>query len=339
MKEKKIEKGKVGSFIKGVAEKYELFGPVKREDHHVFARINSPEEIDFHYLNSLISPKGLFFPQSETLYRFRDDQVMEEPLSPERERAVMFMRPCDARALTFLDKVFRGTDFEDPYYLHKRTMTTVISLACNRPLSTCFCTSLEGNPADEEGADVVFFDLGDSFFIKAISEKGEKFLEPYEKLFGEAQKSDLEKVNKRKEKSEKKVASTVPVTGLKEKLSKIFAASLWEDIHRKCLGCGTCTYLCATCYCFDITDEVTRTEGRRIRSWDSCLYPLFTLHASGHNPRPSGKERMRQRIMHKFNYCPENFAVTFCVGCGRCVRACPVNLDIRQVINTIKNAK
>ena len=72
-----------------------------------------------------------------------------------------------------------------------------------------------------------------------------------------------------------------------------------------------------------------------MRCWDSCQFPLFTLHASGHNPRPTYKERMRQRIMHKFNYCPENFEETFCVGCGRCIANCPVNLDIREVIKEI----
>lgn len=335
MKEKKIEKGKIASFIKGVAEKYKLFGPVKREDHHIFAQITSPEEIDFHYFNSLVSPKGLFFPQSEGLYRFQNDQVKEEPTLEAEKRAIMFIRPCDARALTFLDRVFQGKEFEDPYYLNRRKNTTVVSLACNRPLTTCFCTSLEGGPVNEEGSDIILFDLGDTFLIKVVSQKGEDFIKPYEKLLSEANKSDLEKANKLREDSRKRVTSTVPVKGLKEKLSKAFDASLWEEIHRKCLGCGTCTYLCSTCYCFDITDEVSGTEGRRVRSWDSCMYPLFTLHASGHNPRPSGKERMRQRIMHKFNYCPENFEETFCVGCGRCVRECPVNLDIRKVIENV----
>lgn len=339
MKEKKIEKAKIPDLIKGIGEKYKLFGPVKREGHYVFARITSPEEADYHYFNSLSSPKGLFFPQSEVLYRFQDDRVMKEPVSDDGERAIMFVRPCDARALAFLDRVFQGKEFEDPYYLNKRKKTTVISLACNRPLSTCFCTSLEGNPADEEGSDIILFDLGDSFLVKVISEKGENFIKPYEKLLSEAHKSDVEKANKLKEDSRNRITSTVPVKGLKERLDKTFDASLWEEIHRKCLGCGACTYLCPTCYCFDITDEVSGSQGRRVRSWDSCMYPLFTLHTSGHNPRPSGKERMRQRVMHKFDYCPENFEETFCVGCGRCVRECPVNLDIRQVINTIKDAK
>ncbi|MCK5525860.1 MAG: 4Fe-4S dicluster domain-containing protein, partial [Candidatus Latescibacteria bacterium] len=73
-------------------------------------------------------------------------------------------------------------------------------------------------------------------------------------------------------------------------------------------------------------------------TWDSCMFPLFTLHASGHNPRNSGNERMRQRMMHKFSYTVDNWGDTFCVGCGRCVRSCPVNLDIREVIRRVREA-
>jgi ferredoxin len=335
MKDKIIDKSKMSNLVKAIAEKHNLFAPVKQDNHHVFARVTSPDEVDFQYANSLLSPKRLFLPQSEELYRFRNGQVTESLPSEPEKRVVMFIRPCDARALAFLDRVFGGTEFDDPYYLNRRENTTVVALACNRPLTTCFCTSVGGGPADEGGSDVLLFDLGESFLIRAVTQRGEDFIRAYEKLLGEAKKPDLEKAAKGSQTSEQAITCSVAVKGLKEKLDEAFDSPLWEEIHRKCLGCGTCTYLCSTCYCFDVTDEVSGPSGRRVRSWDSCMYPLFTLHASGHNPRPSGKERMRQRIMHKFNYCPENFEEIFCVGCGRCVRECPVNLDIRKVIENV----
>ena len=110
----------------------------------------------------------------------------------------------------------------------------------------------------------------------------------------------------------------------------------WDELHLKCLGCGACTYLCPTCHCFDIVDEGNAVRGKRVRNWDTCQFALFTHHTSGHNPRQSGKERMRQRVMHKFNYFVENQGEIACVGCGRCVRNCPVNLDIRAVIEGIR---
>lgn len=136
-----------------------------------------------------------------------------------------------------------------------------------------------------------------------------------------------------RQKYEAAVKQKVPalnLNGLKEKLRNGFDSPLWGTIAERCLGCGVCTYLCPTCHCFDISDKIKGERGRRMRSWDSCQYALFTMHASGHNPRPSKRERMRQRIMHKFLYAQDNFKETFCVGCGRCVRSCPVNLDIRE---------
>ncbi len=114
---------------------------------------------------------------------------------------------------------------------------------------------------------------------------------------------------------------------------------MWGDLTETCLGCGVCTYLCPTCHCFDICDEAATAAGERIRVWDSCQFPLFTQEASGANPRPSGKERFRQRIMHKFSYLPKERDMAGCVGCGRCVAECPVNLDIREVLEKLSQAE
>ena len=122
---------------------------------------------------------------------------------------------------------------------------------------------------------------------------------------------------------------------LKKSLDNLFEDPLWNKLAEKCLGCGICTYLCPACHCFDILDEEAGPDGKRIRIWDSCQFPLFTLQTSGFNPRPKVKERFRQRIMHKFSYLVDEHGVFGCSGCGRCVTACPVNLDIRQALNDI----
>jgi len=69
------------------------------------------------------------------------------------------------------------------------------------------------------------------------------------------------------------------------------------------------------------------------------MYPEYTLQASGYNPRPERMNRMRNRAYHKYNYCPKNYEVTACVGCGRCIDNCPVNIDIIDVINKAGEAK
>jgi ferredoxin len=167
-----------------------------------------------------------------------------------------------------------------------------------------------------------------------VSENGEEFVK---KLDGyeQAVESDIEEARHRARGSNSSLTTDLALENIEGKLEKIFTDSLWDTISQKCVGCGVCTYLCPTCYCFDVLDEAKGSQGKRIRVWDSCQFPLFTLQSSGENPRPSGKERMRQRIMHKFNYYPGNYDGVACVGCGRCVRECPVNLDIREILTQI----
>ena len=141
------------------------------------------------------------------------------------------------------------------------------------------------------------------------------------------------------EEARRSIRSSLNIAQIKKALDRDFDNPLWETIHEKCLGCGVCTFLCPTCHCFDILDEGDSTQGERIRIWDSCMFPLFTLHASGANPRPGGKERMRQRVMHKFSYFLDNHEQPSCTGCGRCIRFCPVNLDIREVLGAIQNSE
>ena len=210
-----------------------------------------------------------------------------------------------------------------------------MSLACvHPPYRSCFCTSVDGSPTSTEGADVLVTDLGENYLIEFVTKKGEALL----KYFGEASAADAASEEKKKaiaESAAKEVKSRVPGRAVKPILDVNFEHPFWNTIHGKCLACGTCTYLCPTCHCFDISDEVKGQDGVRIRNWDSCMFPLFTRETSGHNPRSSQKERWRQRVMHKFKYYVDNFDAIACVGCGRCVMYCPVNIDIRKVVDDI----
>jgi ferredoxin len=134
------------------------------------------------------------------------------------------------------------------------------------------------------------------------------------------------------DKASQKVDRSIQMDGIEKRLDLMVESSFWDRVHEKCIGCGVCTFLCPTCHCFDITDEAVNQKGQRVRNWDSCLFPIYSLETSGHNPRPTGRERTRQRLMHKFNYFPKNFGRVACVGCGRCIIYCPVQFDIREVL-------
>jgi ferredoxin len=231
-----------------------------------------------------------------------------------------------------MNRNFVNPEYQDPWWARRLDSMILVGLGCNEPCSTCFCTSVECGPFSEEGLDVLLFDLGEVFLARAITDEGAQLL----KDTGVNKAADADSQRKAaqlKENAEKKIQSHVAIDKLRQKdVNALFDAPFWDDVAFACINCGTCTFLCPTCWCFDIQDEVIKHQGDRIRNWDSCMFPLFTLHASGHNPRSEKVQRVRQRFMHKLKYYVDKYHNgVACVGCGRCVSFCPVNIDIREV--------
>jgi ferredoxin len=218
--------------------------------------------------------------------------------------------------------------------------TTLIGLGCNDPCPTCFCTSVGSGPFGKKWLDALIYDLGDRFLVKGVTEKGNIFLEKLN--HGDlADESSLKQAEETVKTALDKGMSEMPADRLKDKVSKdLFEAPFWDQVAFACINCGTCTYLCPTCWCFDIQDEIHEKQGDRIRNWDTCMSPLFTLEGSGHNPRTAKTQRVRQRFMHKLKYYVDRYDNGVqCSGCGRCVRFCPVNIDIRQVAKMMNEYK
>ena len=338
MRAKILSKKAIPGFLDDLLEEYEVFAPLKREALVVFDRIHSGKEAFLDYPNSKKPPKEMFFPQAETLftYTFPDNPTnIEMPPSMERPRLLFGTRPCDARNSLLLDKVFNGEKYKDLYYLDRRAALVVVGIGCVQPRATCFCTSVGGGPFSSEGSDILLIDIGDEYIVQVVSDEGAKLLEG--KNLEDAGADKLSLVKKVIRDAEASISSKVEIDGLGEKLGKIYDDPIWGLLTEKCLSCGVCSYLCPTCHCFDIVDETGDSRGKRIRIWDTCQFPLFTLQASGVNPRPTHKERLRQRFMHKFKYFVDNYGQIGCVGCGRCIKECPVNVDIRQVLTTLSN--
>jgi hypothetical protein len=326
-----LDKQKWGDLARAIAASgFQLYGPVLDEDELRLAELTELRELDFGYSNFKMSPKEFFFPQSEVLCRFCREELISDAVAEEEKKVLLGIRPCDARALWLMDKVFLQEP-ADVYYKQKRESTLVISAACTDPESRCFCTSLGGSPAGTEGTDVIAFNLGESILLEPVTTKGEGFLNQFAELTREASREEVSQRERIAQGASSRMKK-ISLDEIAERFAKSFDSDMWRVPSLKCLGCGICTYFCPTCHCFDVTDETLKGNGQRVRTWDSCMYSLFTLHASGHNPRPTQKERVRQRFMHKFSYSVENYGEVFCVGCGRCIKHCPVNLDLREVI-------
>ena len=337
MEKRLIKKDALAGIAGKMMEELTVWAPVKQEDNVIFAPLTKDAEPFFAYLNSKNAPKQVFFPHTETLIKYtRTPKGMVFSAEENKaDKAVLFgVRPCDAHSFVLLDMLFDQEKYKDQYYIDKRNNTTVITLACAEPpYATCFCTSVDGEPVSSAGADIVLTDIGNEYLAEFVTPKGEKLV----KYFGEAKANAAAEIKKKEisEKAIKAISSKIPAHEVKPILDNNFEHPFWATIHGKCLACGTCTFMCPTCHCFDISDEAKGSDGVRIRSWDSCMFPLFTKETSGHNPRISQKERWRQRVMHKFKYYVDNFNAIACVGCGRCVMSCPVNIDIRKIIEDI----
>ncbi len=335
----KIAKKDIDGFVKSLLAEHAVYAPVRENDFVLFDEIADPAEIVWDYQQSRQGAYRLFMPQSEVLLRFQtqDGEVeLDVPMAEEPPRVVLGLHPCDARALTLLDYVFKTGDYPDPYYINHRDNTTIIALGCAAPAHACFCTTVGGHPFGREGVDILLTDIGDAYLADAVTDKGEELLQKLS--LAAAKAADEKKARKVAQDAKAAMSPPIDISGIADKLGTMYESPFWDSVHEKCLGCGVCTYLCPTCYCFDIVDEAVGNQGQRVRNWDSCMFPLYSLEASGHNPRPTQRERWRQRAMHKFKYHIDLYGVPSCVGCGRCVTECPVNLDIREVVANIMDS-
>ena len=289
-------------------------------------------------LNTVRSPKDFFFPQTENLMEFKTSGKYIEILDTrsESEDFVIFgVRACDVKSFDVLDRVFLSEPV-DSYYASRREHGVIVSVACTKPSETCFCKTFGIDPAEPAG-DVTVWKTETDLYFKANTDKGQALMTKLEALTEDA--TD-EAVNEQKEKISA-IMNKLPLKDLTTdafgggKTQKFFNAPQWDELSQACLGCGTCTFVCPTCQCYDIKDFNTGNGVIRYRCWDSCMYSEFTRMAHGNN-RLTQKERFRQRFMHKLVYYPENNDGMFsCVGCGRCISKCPISMNIVKVMKKI----
>ena len=332
MKEGYVTKAAWAPFVESLRARCQVYAPCEEEGTVIFRRL---EEGDAVCLDAPAhgAPKGVLFPQSETLFTFAFSKDPEEPRktnvsleapTSQPDAVILAARPCDARGFTILDRVFLEAD---PYYRERREKTTIITMACSRSFAGCFCTSVGGGPADRTGSDVFVTELEGGYHVEVLNDKGAAALAGLSMEDGAPYHDEAKK-------RQDDAAFTGGVS-TKVRPEMFASADFWQEAAEKCLGCGACTYLCPTCQCFNITDEQGTIGGERIRSWDSCMFSHFTLETSGHNPRSQKSQRLKNRVGHKFVWSPEVHGEPACTGCGRCIRHCPVSMDIGRIVTLL----
>ena len=348
---KTINESNLTKFYTELDKSYSLLLPSRNKE---------SEKVDFNYWNTDLkvaldqqntatSPREYLLPKNETYLKFQQDNNtvnFKRTESDDLPQILFGIRPCDMTAINRLDQVFLSSPVDELYERRRNNTITIVSI-CLTEDETCFCRMFGLDPlSPPPGTDIVYYKKGDNLYFKAVSSKGEKLLKENDQLFtadnediankklSEFLKEDSDQIDR--EQSNEQSLQDIDPELLYKNQEQLFSSSVWQKLARRCLECGICTYLCPTCHCFDIQDFAAGKTGERYRCWDSCLFSSFTQMAQGENPRETTEARLKQRFYHKLAYYPdEHEGKLACVGCGRCIRQCPVNIDIVEVLRDL----
>jgi len=320
---KAMSRDRLLAWLEELAGRSTLIGPRIVGEKILYKPVHHSAEIVLDFAKTDLSAKEYFLPSTEAILSVKREKKgfdVEEP-SLHGRQIIFGLRPCDARALRVLDALFLNKEPADPYYAERREKTTLIGLACREMGDECFCTSLGLAPDEANDVDLMLTEMAGEYAIRAVTAKGKA-------LLGAAVLQEVEGVPPNPFVRQKQV----PILEV-GKWPERFDSPFWAHLSDRCLSCRLCTYVCPTCRCFDIRDvELSDKEIERLRAWDSCMAEGYRRIAGGHNPRPAKAERLRNRFYCKFCYYPQDFGPVACVGCGRCIAQCPVNVDAVEVL-------
>ncbi len=329
-----IERDDLRAFVEALLADNVVVAPIRKGEKYVFSEVETFDEIALDYNISLLSPKKFFYPQIETVLKFKIGDRPESQAITEASPVIIFgIHPCDIAATWLLDEVFKE-DPADPNYLEKRKKAVLIGLNCAQPCDEfSFCRDM-GSYNVEEGFDLMLTDLGEKYFVEIGSKLGEEILVEGAH-FRDATSGDLKDRQAYQEKKETNFVKRIPYDTkfLPEILEESYDSLVWDAIAKRCFSCGSCNIVCPTCYCFNVTDEVAASaaEGERKRVWDSCQLAEFTEVAGGEVFREERSSRLRHRFFRKGKWLLERYGKLGCVGCGRCDRNCLVKINSVEV--------
>ncbi|MBU0732309.1 4Fe-4S dicluster domain-containing protein [Patescibacteria group bacterium] len=268
--------------------------------------------------------KDYFFPPKQQIFKYEKGKYIET--LDNSKQVLLGVNVVDLKAFQLWDQVYA----RDPYYQARLKNTIIVGLSSapkDKIAYKSFILSF--------GKDVLEhlrFDLflcaptKNNYHCYTGSEDGQKILDDlgykdYEHInfIGPFHEGQLDKA----------------AIDIREKLKNREVKKIWDDLGKRCIECGRCTYVCPCCYCFEITDD---EKGNRYREWSNCFQHEFSEVAGDHKFIHSTAQRIFFYYYHKFVRDMDKYNMPGCVGCNRCSNACPVGIDINKVIKQIKES-
>lgn len=347
------------------SKKYTLLGPTLRDQVVVYDELQGANDLPkgwmdeqdpgryrlrrsrddsyFKYHASPHSWKKYLFPSVEKLWSARQEKGeitgFEEPSMPETKWAFIGVLSCDLQAISVLTKVF-DSQLEDYKQFHRRRENVfILAINCINSVNTCFCTSMGSGPRAKEGFDLSLTEVisGERhyFLLTVGSECGAKLCQ--ELKLKQATETDCKEADALIKKNEEGMMRHIDNDHVHDLLAKSHHFHRWNEVAKRCINCTNCTMSCPTCFCTQIEDRVSVDGNQvdRIQTWESC-FDLSHSYVHGGSVRESAKSRYRQWLTHKFGTWWDQFGVSGCVGCGRCIAWCPVGIDVTEELSKLK---
>ena len=132
----KISKENLNGLYRKLSAAMPLYMPLKKAGEVNYGLWTEGAESSVETLKTVKSPKDLFFPQSETMMKFKTEGKSIEIVDVREEKKpfVLFgVRACDFKAFDVLDRVFLA-DPVDTYYQSRREAGVIVTLNTGRNL-------------------------------------------------------------------------------------------------------------------------------------------------------------------------------------------------------------
>lgn len=328
-------------WLESLMGEYEVWGPCNNDGKYKFEQVLDLKKLDLNYASTLLPPsKKIFHRPVDSIFKYNSEGGYEEILPRIDKKIIVFgIHPCDLHGLLILDLALKNIkgDFIDPYYFNRRENSIIVAYNCTEAGEYCFCSSWQTGPflQDLSGVDLLFTDLGENYLVEVGSLEGANIAQSMEK-----KPADSDSFKKKEEEMIKtlgKFKRHIPADRVGRLIKNSPDHKVWKENGDICVSCGSCTNVCPTCFCFSVKGKLDWDFKTSIteRHWASCQIYEFAEVAFGENFRSKRHNRVRQWASHKLAYSKDQYGITACVGCGRCIENCVVNIDISEIANKV----